>query len=128
MLDAAGPCSEADRFANDLGIVALHAQADHARAEMQVDSGHLNAAARAHGGAIFSLADAAVALAANTSSVAVVSSCHLHFLEAANVGDHLLATAELEYRRGRRAGYRVRVTRGEELVAYGTSQTQEITP
>jgi acyl-CoA thioesterase len=120
------PCSVADRFATALGLTAAEASPDLGRAEMLVTTEHLNPGARAHGGAIFSLADAAVALAANTDGVAVVAASHIQFLEGAAAGDRLVAVAALEYRRGRRAAYRVRVTRGDELIAYGTSETQRI--
>jgi acyl-CoA thioesterase len=121
----AGPCSDADHYAKHLGIVGVHASASLGRAELAVDARHVNAAGRVHGGALFSLADAAIALAANatTREVAVVTASHIQFLEAVMPGEHLVATAEREFRRGRRSGYRVRIMRGDDMVALGSGET-----
>ncbi len=125
-MDQRLPCGPDDQFATHLGIGAIAVEPERARAELRVAAQHINAAGLLHGGAIFSLADAAVALAANVDGIAVVVASQIQFLEPAAIDDRLVATAEIEYRRGRRAGYRVRVTRGEQLVACGTSQTQRL--
>jgi len=121
----ARPCSDADNYAKHLGIVGVNTGPTSGRAELAIDSRHLNDLGRVHGGALFSLADAAIALAANAApgEVAVVTVGQIQFVEAVGPDDHLVAIAEREFRRRRRAGYRVRVMRGDELVALGTGET-----
>jgi acyl-CoA thioesterase len=121
----ARPCSDADQYAKHLGIVGVHASPVSGRAELLIDARHLNDLGRVHGGALFSLADAAIALAANATprEIALVTVSQIQFLEAVMPGDHLVATAEREFRRRRRAGYRVRVMRGDDLVALGSGET-----
>jgi acyl-CoA thioesterase len=121
----AAPCSDADHYAKHLGIVGVHATPASGRAELALDARHLNAAGRVHGGALFSLADAAIALAANATprEIAVLTASHIQFLEAVMPGEHLVATAEREVRRRRRSVYRVRIMRGDDLVALGSGDT-----
>jgi acyl-CoA thioesterase len=125
-----GPCSADDHYAALLGIVALSASASSGRAELLVQERHLNDIGRVHGGALFSLADAAVALATNTmeSERAVVTIGEIQFLRPAASGERLVATAVREFRLRRRAGYRVRITAGRELVALATGETLVISP
>jgi acyl-CoA thioesterase len=125
-----GPCSADDHYAALLGIVPLSASAGSARAELVVQERHLNDIGRIHGGALFSLADAAVALAANATDAerAVVTMGEIQFLRPAVSGERLVATAVREFRIRRRAGYRVRITSGQELVALATGETLVISP
>lgn len=121
-----GPCSDADVYTRYLGIVGVAATPESGIAELALDERHLNATGRVHGGALFSLADAAVALAANATAdeVAVVTVSNIQFLQAAMPGERLVATAKREFRRRRRAGYRVRITRGDDLVALASGETR----
>ena len=125
MSAATGPCTADDRFASLLGIEALAADPAAAQAAMTLDEHHMNDIGRAHGGALFSLADAAVALAANADAdeQAVVTIGQLQLVRAARHGERLVASAVREFRLRRRAGYRVRITSGDELVAVGTGET-----
>ena len=120
-----GPCSADDHYAVLLGIVPLSATADSGAAELLVQERHLNDIGRVHGGALFSLADAAVALAANATDAerAVVTIGEIQFLRPAASGERLVATAVREFRLRRRAGYGVRITAGRELVALATGET-----
>jgi acyl-CoA thioesterase len=124
-----GPCTVGDRFASLLGIEALAADPAAAQAAMTLDEHHMNDIGRAHGGALFSLADAAVALAANADAdeQAVVTIAQLQLVRAARRGERLVAAAVREFRLRRRAGYRVRITSGDELVAVGTGETLVLT-
>jgi acyl-CoA thioesterase len=126
---ATGPCTADDRFASLLGIEALAADPAAAQAAMTLDEHHMNDIGRAHGGALFSLADAAVALAANADAdeQAVVTIAQLQLVRAARRGERLVAAAVREFRLRRRAGYRVRITSGHELVAVGTGETLVLT-
>lgn len=123
-----GPCTDDDRHAALLGIRRLAVGPTTAQAAMTVGDQHLNDIGRAHGGALFSLADAAVALAANADPAerAVVTLGQLQFVRPASRGDHLLATAVREFRLRRRAGFSVRITCGDELVAIGAGETRVI--
>ena len=124
MTAAAGPCGEDDRYAAHLGIEPLSADATTAQAAM-LGEHHLNDIGRAHGGALFSLADAAVALTANATpgERAVVTASSIQFTRPAASGDRLVATAVREFRLRRRAGYRVRITCEDEVVAVGSGET-----
>jgi acyl-CoA thioesterase len=124
-LSDSGPCSAADRHAAALGIVRGSTACDSASAELVAAERHLNGDGVVHGGVLFSLADAAVALAANAvaGETALVTGAQIQFLETAHPGDHLVAVAQQEFRRGRRAGYRVRVERGNDLIAVGHGET-----
>jgi acyl-CoA thioesterase len=125
MTAADGPCGDGDHYAALLGIQALSAEATQAQAAVVLHERHTNDIGRAHGGALFSLADAAVALAANATpgERAVVTLGQIHFTRPAGPGERLVATAVREFRLRRRAGYRVRITAGEELVAFATGET-----
>ena len=92
---------------------------------MTLGEHHLNDIGRAHGGALFSLADAAVALTANATpgERAVVTASSIQFTRPAAHGDRLVATAVREFRLRRRAGYRVRITCGTSVVAVGSGET-----
>ncbi len=125
MTAATGPCGRDDRYAAHLGIEPLSADATTAQAAMTLGAQHLNDIGRAHGGALFSLADAAVALTANATpgERAVVTASSIQFTRPAAHGDRLVATAVREFRLRRRAGYRVRVTCEDEVVAVGSGET-----
>jgi len=125
VIAATGPCSQDDRYAAHLGIEPLCVGATTAQAAMTLGERHLNDIGRAHGGALFSLADAAVALAANATpgECAVVTASTIQFTRPAARGDRLVATAVREFRLRRRAGYRVRITCEDDVVAVGSAET-----
>ncbi|WP_322766814.1 hotdog fold thioesterase [Frankia sp. Cr1] len=123
-----GPGSPADAYGHHLvGLRTIEAQPGRAVVALDVSSCHLNHVGIAHGGAIFSLADQAVALAANLhGEIAVVSNATIHLLRPARAGDRLVATAEEDRRGTTLSLYTVRVTRGSELVALVTGQTATV--
>ena len=125
MTAVTGPCGQDDRYAAHLGIEPLSADATTAQASMTLGEHHLNDIGRAHGGALFSLADAAVALTANATpgERAVVTASSIQFTRPAARGDRLVATAVREFRLRRRAGYRVRITCEDDVVAVGSGET-----
>ncbi len=57
---------ENDRFAKTSGIKLINASPGFARAEMEINENHLNAVGVVQGGAMFTLADFAFAVASNT--------------------------------------------------------------
>jgi acyl-CoA thioesterase len=70
---------EKDTFARKLEIVIEEAQDGHSKVSMPLGEGTANALGNVHGGAIFSLADMALATAANSEgvvSVAIESNIH----------------------------------------------------
>jgi acyl-CoA thioesterase len=96
-----------------------------AKVELTAGEQHTNFLGVVHGGAVFSVADAALAAAANSGDeTAVASVVTIHLLRACRPGDRLLATADREHR-GRRFGlYRIAVVRlpDRELVAVAEGQ------
>ncbi|EIV92847.1 PaaI family thioesterase [Frankia sp. QA3] len=125
---AAGPGSAADAYGHGLvGLRTVEVRPGHAVVALDVAPEHLNHVGIAHGGAIFSLADQAVAVAANQRGrTAVLSAATIHLVRPVRGGARLVATAE-EGHRGRRLSlYTVRVTDSGELVATVTGQTATV--
>jgi len=109
--------AENDRFANHCGIELLAAEPGFARAGMTLQPRHFNAAGTVHGGAIFTLADFAFAVAANAGgTLALAIDTHLAFMKAVT-GGRLEAEAKEVSANRRLATYQVRITSGEELIA-----------
>jgi acyl-CoA thioesterase len=115
---AAGPASSADRYATELGARVVAAEPGRAVVELVVAERHLNDRGIAHGGALFSLADVALAVASNPQGqVALVPTATVHFLRPARLGARLEAEARVEHR-GRTLGlYSVRISDDDTLVA-----------
>ena len=90
-----------DRFAVETGCVIEAAEIGHARCSLTLETRHRNALGAPMGGAVFTLADYAFAVASNFDrDVYVSTSADVHFL-AASRGTTLLAEAR-EIRCGRR--------------------------
>lgn len=104
----------ADRFATQqCGAVIEEARAGYAVCSMQVKDAHRNAMGNVMGGAIYTLADFAGAVASNINQVPCVSvSNEIQYLAAAK-GDRLVATCTEEKSGRRMCFYTVRVTDGE---------------
>lgn len=105
----------ADQYATNLGITLT--QVDPITVSMVVSPMHLNFLAVTHGGAVFSLADTAFALAANRAGQrAVAIDAHLALTGGSTEGEVLTAVAE-ESTRGRTlATYRITVSRTDGRV------------
>lgn len=110
-----------DPFMSALGLEGEILGPGRARVWGVVRPDHLNLHGTAHGGFLYTIADAAFALASNSHGVpAVALSTHMEYLRAVRMGETVEAVAE-EVHRGRRAAlYRVEVRRNEELVAVFT--------
>ena len=108
-----------DRFARHVGIELLEVSEGRAKAKMTVKECHLNGVNIAHGGAIFSLADLAFAVASNSHrTVAVSINVSISYLKASVAGDTLVAEAKEVSRNPKLATYEVRVTNEtDELIA-----------
>lgn len=107
-----------DAFARHSGIELLDVAPGQATVAMTIRPFHLNGARTVHGGAIFTLADFAFAVASNShGTLAVGVSTSISFIKAA-VSGRLTASALEVARNPRLATYTVTVTNdGGEVVA-----------
>ncbi|MDR0657453.1 MAG: PaaI family thioesterase [Mediterranea sp.] len=108
-----------DRFATGAGIELTEIKKGYGKARLTVGTQHLNAGNTTQGGAIFTLADLALAAAANSHGTLALSlTSNITFLRSSVPGDTLTAEAR-ERHIGRRTGhYQVDVTNQHgELVA-----------
>ena len=100
-----------DPFARFLGIELLELREGYSKVAMTVGEHMLNFHRIPHGGAIFSLADAAFAAASNSHGrTAVALNVNISFLAAVPVGTRLYAEATEESLGNRTALYRLTVT------------------
>jgi len=94
-----------DPFAKRMGIELQELRPGYSRVSMTLRQDMLNFHGIPHGGAIFSLADAAFAAASNShGQTAVALSMTIQYLAAAEPGSHLVAEAQ-ELRKGYRSGF-----------------------
>jgi len=102
--------AENDTFARHLGIELLEVGEGRSRARMPLDERHVNALKMAHGGAVFALADLALAAAANShGNVAVAVNVSITY-HAAGMGPYLTAEARETHRNFKLGSYEVRIT------------------
>lgn len=102
--------SDRDLFARHNGIELLEMGPGFAKALMNVAPYHFNGAGKVHGGAIFTLADFAFAVASNShGTLAMGINTSMSFIKAATRGT-LYAEAREEARNPKLATYSVRVT------------------
>jgi acyl-CoA thioesterase len=108
-----------DSYCETLGIEVTELSPGHARTELTVTEEHLNFHGTPHGGAIYSLADAAFAAASNSRGrTAVALETNISYLEAVEVGETVAAVAEETHVAGRTAEYEVAVADGgDERIA-----------
>lgn len=94
-----------DLFARNAGVELLEVKEGYAKACLTITVDHLNAGNRTQGGAIFTLADLALAAAANSHGTLAFSlSSNITFLRSSGPGDTLYAEARERYI-GRTTGY-----------------------
>lgn len=102
---------EGDQFCGTLGIDLVALEPGLARTELTITEPLLNFHGTPHGGAIYSLADAAFAAASNSyGETAVALETNISYLSAVETGETLTATAEETHDGGRTAEYEVTVT------------------
>lgn len=76
-----------DKFAEYCGIKLVDVSSGRARTEMEIKKNHLNGVNTVHGGAIFTLADFAFAVAANSyGQVTVAINVSITYMTAATAG------------------------------------------
>lgn len=119
-----------DHFARHCGIELLEAKPGWSRAKMEIQPIHLNGAKTVHGGAIFTLADYAFAVAANSQGqLALAVSTSTSFVKAAYSGSLYAEATELSINR-KLGTYEVRITNDKnQLIAnfHGTAFRKEET-
>jgi acyl-CoA thioesterase len=123
-----------DPFACSLGIELIEAGPGCSVVAMTVRKEMLNSHDTAHGGVVFSLADAAFAAASNSHGpLAVALEVSINYVAPAFLGERLLAEAR-EESLGRRIGvYRLKVTKEDgtlvavaQATAYRKNQNQPV--
>ncbi|NVJ69796.1 MAG: hydroxyphenylacetyl-CoA thioesterase PaaI [Alphaproteobacteria bacterium] len=112
---------------NALGIRMLDVGPGYAKLAMTVGKDMLNFYGTAHGGAVFSLADSAFALACNTFGfVTVASGCSIEFLRPGREGEELTAVCRLKDRAGKSGVYHIEILNGDDdLVASFTGRAHQ---
>lgn len=94
-----------DPFARWMGIALQELRPGYSRVAMTLTPEMLNFHGIPHGGAIFSLADAAFAAAGNShGTVALALGMTIHYVAATSPGSRLVAEAQ-ELRKGNRSGF-----------------------
>jgi acyl-CoA thioesterase len=108
--------SDKDLFARHAGIEILKVGPGSAKASMKIAPYHYNGAGTVHGGAIFTLADFAFAVASNSyGTLAMGINTSVSFVKAATRGT-LYAEAKEEARSNKLATYTVHVTDDDKIV------------
>ncbi len=116
--------SRNDQLGKLLGVQLVEVGEGRAYAELKVGREHLNAAGVAHGGAIFTLADIALAAAANSyGNVTLLTNGNIQVFHATKEGDTLCAKATEISASRRLAHYRIEVKNGagEQIAVYNAT-------
>ena len=110
-----------DAYCETLGIEVVDLAPGHARTELTITEDLLNFHGTPHGGALYSLADAAFAAASNShGETAFALETNISYLEAVDVGERIAAVAEETHIAGRTAEYEVEVVdaEGERIATF----------
>ena len=116
--------TENDQLGRMLGVRLTEVSEGRACAELPVRREHLNAAGVAHGGAIFAVADIALAAAANSyGNVTLLTNGNIQVFHATQEGDTLYAKAKEIAASRRLAHYRIKITNGagEQVAVYNAT-------
>ena len=120
---------ERDAASRAMGMQLLAARPGHAVVRMRVREDMVQGHGSAHGGVLFALGDTAFAFCCNgPDRVVVGSSADITWVEAAHVGDVLVAEAVQEAAHGRSGVTRVRVVREQDgaLVALFQGRSRQV--
>ncbi|MGI9538114.1 MAG: PaaI family thioesterase [Desulfocapsaceae bacterium] len=86
-----------DRYAELSGIEIVETSPGYCKARMQIENKHLNSVDVVHGGALFTLADLAFAVASNShGQVALAINAHITYLRAVSGGVLYAVATEVE--------------------------------
>lgn len=113
-----------DRFADKAGVELVEIKEGYSKARLVITEEHLNAGHRTQGGALFTLADLALAAAANSRGILAFSlSSGITFLRSSGPGDILYAEARERYVGHTTGHYQVDITnqRGELIATFESS-------
>lgn len=121
--DSVRPESFDDPFCNALDITFDEIEDGTATARMSVTESYLNFAGVLHGGAVFTLADAAAGAALSSrigTDASIALEANVSFLEAVDVGETVIATAEVshESRKTAEMAVTVETETGERVASY----------
>jgi acyl-CoA thioesterase len=119
-MDSPDPFFTKDAWAQEAGIELMEVSAGRAKVRMRIAGWHKNSHGTVHGGAIFTLADTAFALASNSHGVpAAAINAHISYVKAATAGT-LYAEAEEFSLNPKIATYTVMVTddAGEKIAIF----------
>jgi acyl-CoA thioesterase len=84
-----------DAWAKEAGIELMEFSAGRAKVRMMIEKRHVNGHGTVHGGAIFTLADTAFALASNSHSIpAAAINAHISYVKSATAGTLYAEAAE----------------------------------
>ncbi len=108
----------AEPFMDLLGIEVVSVTPEEVRLKAEVRSDHLNLHGTAHGGFVFTVADAAFALVSNVRVHAVAISARIDYFRPLVPGDELMAVARPLNVGRRLATYTVDVFCGDRRVAH----------
>ena len=112
-----------DLFADKVGVELLEIKEGYSKASLLIKEEHLNAGHRTQGGALFTLADLALAAANSHGALAFSLSSNITFLRSSGPGDILYAEARERYA-GRSTGYyQIDITnqKGELIATFESS-------
>lgn len=113
--------STTDSYMQLLGLETQLIEPGKAILTTQVKPEHLNIHGACHGGFLYSLADAAFALASNSHGIpAVALTTNMQYFKAVKAGEHLEAHASEENLGRRTATYRIEIKSGNRTVALFT--------
>jgi acyl-CoA thioesterase len=119
-MDASDSFFANDAWAQEAGIELMEVSAGTSKVRMLIGARHKNSHGTVHGGAIFTLADTAFALASNSHGIpAAAINAHISFVKSATAGT-LYAEAEEFSKNPKIATYTVTVTddAGEKIAIF----------
>lgn len=108
---------DSDKFSQWLGIKLLSIEQGKVKLSMRVKAEMLNGFDILHGGIFFSLADSALAFAANTyNKLSVALDAHIQFPASAREGDLLFAEAKENHSGNKTGMYTVKITKEDGTI------------
>lgn len=114
MENVLGLVTDHDNFAKHSGIELMEVASGYAKVKMEIKDYHLNGVKTVHGGAIFTLADYAFAVASNSHGrVAMGINVAISYVKAAKAGT-LFAEAKEVSLSAKLGNYMVNVTDGDD--------------
>lgn len=109
--------AENEPYANKMGIRVIKIEDGYSLVEMKMTEEMENIFGMIHGGAIFSLIDAAFELAGNTQGVVSVAlNMNITYIKPAKAGETLRAEAKEVASAGRTASYDIQITNDDNEV------------